>query len=345
MEKKKEAKCVIWDLDNTIWDGVLVESDNVILKDGIVEVIKTLDSRGILQSIASKNDYDLAIAKLKEFDLEQYFIYPEIHWNAKSESVLNIKNNINIGMDTIVFIDDQEYELAEVKNTHVEVECINALLYKEILTIPRFNPRFITIDSARRRKMYQDDYKRKVAESEYKGPSEVFLASLNMKFSIYRAEEEDLKRAEELTIRTNQLNATGKTFSYDELNELRNSKDHILLICELDDKFGTYGKIGLALINTKGEEWRLEMMLMSCRVVSRGVGTVLLNYIMKEAKKNNKKLIANFKDTGRNRMMNVSFRFAGFKEKYSDGDGNYILEHNLENIQEYPDYIELFICA
>lgn len=343
MEEKKEIKCVVWDLDNTIWDGVLVESDDVQLKPGIKEIIETLDSRGILHSVASKNDYEPAMAKLKEFGLDEYFLYPEIHWNAKSNSLGQIQKNINIGMDTIIFVDDQEFELEEVQNVHSAVKCLNANEYRTLLSNPRLNPKFITVDSTRRRKMYQDDYKRKQAEDVYNGPSEAFLASLNMKFSISDAQEEDLKRAEELTVRTNQLNATGRTFSYDELNALRQSENHKLLICELEDKFGTYGKIGLALISMQEDHWRLEMMLMSCRVVSRGVGTVLLNYIMKEAKRNNKKLLADFRDTGRNRMMQVSFRFGGFREKSSDGNGNYVLEHDLENVQDFPNYIEVSI--
>ncbi|SFS02504.1 HAD-IIIC family phosphatase [Anaeromicropila populeti] len=343
MEKDVEIKCVVWDLDNTIWQGVLMEGSNVSLMPEINEIIKTLDSRGILQAIASKNDYELAIEKLRELGLEEYFIYPEIHWDAKSFSIANIQKNINIGMNTILFVDDQEFELEEVQTAHPEVTCIHAKEYKKLLDNPRLNPRFITVDSARRRKMYQDDYIRKQAEKEYKGPSNAFLATLNMKFTISEAGEEDLKRAEELTVRTNQLNATGVTYSYEELNVIRKSSQHKLLVCELEDKYGTYGKIGLALIHMLEDHWKLEMMLMSCRVVSRGVGTVLLSYIMKEAKKQNKYLLADFRDTGRNRMMNVSFRFAGFQEKFSDGQGTYVLENNLENIQEYPDYIELYI--
>ncbi len=343
MEGKKEIKCVVWDLDNTIWDGILAESCAVRLKPGIKEIIEALDSRGILHSISSKNDYDMAMSKLEEFGLGDFFLYPEIHWNAKSYSLGQIQKNINIGMDSILFIDDQEFELEEVKNVHPSINCINSSQYRSLLDNPRLNPNFITVDSARRRKMYQDDYRRKQAESEYQGPSEAFLASLNMKFSICDAAEEDLERAEELTVRTNQLNATGKTFSYDELNMLRQSENHKLLICELEDRFGTYGKIGLALINMKEDHWRLEMMLMSCRVVSRGVGTVLLNHIMKEAKKNNKGLLADFRDTGRNRMMYVSFRFAGFREKSSGEDGSCLLEHDLGNIQDFPEYIEVCI--
>lgn len=343
MDEKKEIKCVVWDLDNTLWDGVLVESDNVQLKPGIKEIIETFDKRGILHSISSKNDYEPAMSKLKDFGLDEYFLYPEIHWNAKSYSLEQIQKNLNIGMDSILFIDDQEFELEEVRNVHPSINCLNTDQYETLLDNPRLNPKFITDDSARRRKMYKDDYRRKQAESDYKGPSESFLASLDMIFTISDAAEEDLKRAEELTVRTNQLNATGKTFSYDELNTLRQSENHKLLICELEDKFGTYGKIGLALININEDHWRLKMMLMSCRVVSRGVGTVLLNYIMKEAKKNNKALLADFRSTDRNRMMQVSFRFAGFREKFFDGNDNYVLEHDLVDIQDFPKYIEVCI--
>lgn len=343
MAEKKEIKCVVWDLDNTMWDGILTESEEVQLKPGIKDILKKLDERGILHSISSKNNFEPAMDKLKEFGLEHYFLYPQISWNAKSQALAQIQKDINIGIDTILFVDDQEFELEEVKSEHPEINCINALEYDTLLENPRLNPKFITVDSARRRKMYQDDCSRKQAEAEYQGPSEAFLASLNMKFRIHQAMEEDLKRAEELTVRTNQLNATGKTFSYEELNTLRLSDNYQLLVCELEDRYGTYGKIGLALISMEDEYWRLEMMLMSCRVVSRGVGTVLLSHIMQEAKQAGKKLTANFKDTGRNRMMNVSFRFAGFREKSHDGEGNYILEHDLENIQDFPDYIDIKI--
>ncbi|WP_430107825.1 HAD-IIIC family phosphatase [Paenibacillus sp. B1-33] len=341
MSEKTEWKCVVWDLDNTLWDGVLVESANVQLKPGIREIIETLDRRGILQSIASKNDYDLAMAKLKELRLDNYFLYPEIHWSAKSTSLAEIQKNINIGMDTILFIDDQPFELEEVKNVHDSVHCINADQTHTLLSLPGLYPRFITVDSARRRKLYQADYARKLAEREYEGPSEAFLATLSMKFTIYPAQEEDLQRAEELTVRTNQLNATGRTFSYEELDTLRKSPYHRLLVCQLEDKYGDYGKIGLALIHMLDTHWKLEMLLMSCRVVSRGVGTVLLSYILQEARKHQIPLLADFTETGRNRMMYISYRFAGFREKSSDGQGNYVLEHDLINIQDFPPYIEV----
>jgi FkbH-like protein len=340
-ESKKEIKCVIWDLDNTVWDGILVESDDVKLKPGIKEILQTLDSRGILQSVASKNNHEDAMKKLKEFEIDDFFLYPEINWNAKSSSIGNIQKNLNIALDTFLFVDDQQFEREEVNSVHPDVTCIDAVEYKTLPEVKRLNPRFITGDSKKRRKMYQDDIKRKVEEEDFEGPQETFLASLNMKFNISHAKEEDLKRAEELTVRTNQLNATGRTYDYDELDAFRLSDNYKLLVCELTDKYGSYGKIGLALIEITEEAWHIKLMLMSCRVMARGVGSVLLSYIMKEAKKAEKKLIAEFKHTGRNRQMFVTYKFANFKEVEKLDEENVVFENDFSNIQEYPHYIDI----
>ncbi|GGA37409.1 hypothetical protein GCM10007416_07890 [Kroppenstedtia guangzhouensis] len=336
----KEIKCVVWDLDNTIWDGVLLESPDVTLKPGLPEIIRELDSRGILQSIASKNNREDALAKLREFNLEEYFLYPEIHWNAKSSSIENICKNLNIGIDTLAFIDDQPFELQEVKSVHEQVLCLHAEEYQRLLDMPRFQPKMITEDSRRRRLMYMEDMQRKQDEEGYEGPKEEFLASLGMKFVITEAREEDLKRAEELTLRTNQLNSTGITYDYDELNCYRTDPNHLLLVCELTDKYGSYGKIGLALLQMEKEVNCLKLLLMSCRVMSRGVGTVLLTYLMQRTKEAGKRFRAEFRQTQRNRMMFVTYRLAGLKEVGQRGDIS-ILEHHLEKLNSYPPYIEV----
>lgn len=342
-QSKKEIKCVIWDLDNTIWDGTLPEGDDVTLKPGIVDVLKKLDSRGILHSIASKNNYEPAMEKMKEFGIDEYFLYPEINWNSKSSMITNIQKNLNVHFDTMLFVDDQPFEREEVESVHETVTTIDALEYITMPELPRLNPRFITGDSKLRRKMYQDDIKRKDEESEYEGASEEFLASLNMKFIIHEAVEEDLKRAEELTVRTNQLNATGKTYDYDELNEFRISDKHKLLVCELTDRYGSYGKIGLALVELNEDNWHLKLLLMSCRVMSRGVGTVVMSYILQECKKAGKRFLADFRRTDRNRMMYVSYKFANFKEVSSDDEGNIQFENDLSMIQPFPPYIDIKI--
>lgn len=341
MNIKNKIKCVVWDLDNTLWNGVLSEADNIFLKPLIKNMVKTLDTRGVLQSIASKNDFDLAMNKLKEFGIEKYFLYPEIHWNAKSLSVGKIKENLNIGIDSILFIDDQLFELEEVASVYPDINILSAELLDGLLDNPHLKPDFVTVDSVQRRRMYQQDYQRKKAEQAYQGPTESFLASLNMKLFIYDAKEEDLQRAEELTVRVNQLNATGQSFSYDELNEFRQSDSHKLLICELNDKYGSYGKIGLALISLYEDYWQLDLLLVSCRVISRGVGTILLNYIIGEALGSQKILLANFKKTGSNRMMEVAFRFSGFKQISSGNGGSSILQYQSKVVPSFPDYVEI----
>ncbi|SFS44357.1 HAD-IIIC family phosphatase [Marininema halotolerans] len=336
----KEIKCVVWDLDHTIWEGVLLESSHVTLKPGITEIIHELDRRGILQSIASKNNREDALKKLREFGLAEYFLYPEIHWNAKSTSIEAIRIQLNIGLDTFAFIDDQPFEREEVKSVHEEVLCMDAVKYRELLHLSRMQPKRLTADSSRRRLMYIENMKRQQEEEIYEGPKEAFLSSLKMKFVISEAREEDLQRAEELTLRTNQLNSTGITYDYDELNFFRQDPNHLLLVCELTDRYGSYGKIGLALIHKRAEADYLKLLLMSCRVMSRGVGTVLLTHLMQQTKNAGKRFLAEFCQTDRNRMMFVTYRLAGFKEVDQRGDIS-ILEHPLEKLYPFPSYMDV----
>ncbi|MBE9224521.1 HAD-IIIC family phosphatase [Phormidium sp. LEGE 05292] len=339
---QKTIKCVVWDLDNTLWNGVLLEDDRIELKPNVLSIVKTLDNRGILQSIASKNDYDRAMAKLEELGLHDYFLYPQINWNSKVSSIQEIAKLINIGINAIAFIDDQPFELEEVNFSLPKVFCINAAFLEKLLDMPEMNPIFITEDSKNRRLMYIGDIQRQKLESEFVGSKEEFLATLKMHFTISLAQEEDLQRAEELTTRTNQLNTTGYTYSYDELNQFRQSNNHKLLIASLSDKYGSYGKIGLALVECQQNIWTIKLLLMSCRVMSRGVGAIMLNYIMKLAKENNVRLCAEFVFNNRNRMMYIAYKFAGFKEidkKYELS----LLENDLKSIQPYPKYIQIQI--
>lgn len=333
-------KCVVWDLDNTVWKGILLEDVNVCLFENIIEIIGALDSRGILQSIASKNEPAKVLDKLKQFGLEEYFLFPQINWNSKASSIEKIAESLNIGLDSIAFIDDDLVELNEVKFSHPEVTCLNATSRDQILSMPEMNPRFITRDSRLRRKMYVSEQARKQVEAEFVGPKEEFLASLDMKLSIGSAREEDLMRAEELTVRTNQLNTTGRTYSYDELNEYRLSDRYKLLIAGLDDRFGSYGKIGLALIECSEEVWTIKLLLMSCRIMTRGIGAVMINFIRSLAKSKNVRLIAEFIQTDRNRLMFVTYRLMGFRE-IQRSDDLLLLEDEMAEIPDCPPYIEM----
>jgi FkbH-like protein len=333
-------KCVVWDLDNTLWDGVLLEDERVTVRPEAVAEIKRLDELGVLHSIASRNDHEAAMDRLRAEGLADYFLYPQINWNPKSGSIGVIAKSINIGLDAIAFVDDQPFERAEVEHALSGVTTVDSAEIATALRRPEFQPKFVTDESRHRREMYRSAVDRDEAEEEYTGTSEEFLATLGMRFTIAPAAQEDLQRAEELTIRTNQLNSTGRTYSYDELSELRESPDHLLLVASLTDRYGGYGKIGLALIERGAEVWYLRMMLMSCRVMARGVGTVLLNHIMTLARDAGAVLRADFVETGRNRLMYVTYGFAGFTESSRDGD-HVMLEADLGRVQPAPDYLTL----
>lgn len=339
---EKIIKCVVWDLDNTLWDGILLENNEVTLRQEIPQIIKILDERGILQSISSKNEKDIAAEKLKELGLLDYFLYPQINWDSKANAIRTIARNLNIGLNSIAFVDDQQFELDEVAFSLPGVTCIHASKIPEITGMKIMNPLFVTEDSAKRRKMYVNDIKRHRAEESFTGSKNDFLKSLDVEVTVFPAGRNDLMRAEELTVRTNQLNATGYTYSYSELDAFRNSDAYKLLMVGLKDRYGDHGHVGLTLLECEKGKWTIKLLIVSCRVMSYGIGSILLTYLMYEAKDAGVELYAEYIENTRNRMMNVTYRLAGFEEK-EHHDRFYLLQHPLTGIPGYPDYAHLKI--
>lgn len=338
--KKGQVKCVVWDLDNTIWDGILLEGGDVRVRPEAADLIRTLHQRGILNSVASRNDHDAAMAALERAGLADYFLCPQVSWNPKSDSVAAVASTLNIGLDTIAFIDDQEFERDEVCFRHPQVLCYDAADVASLADRPEFTPKFVTEESAMRRELYASGFERDRAEKDFAGTNEEFLATLGMVMTIAPATVADLRRAEELTVRTNQLNSTGVTYSYAELESMLTSPRHLLLVADLDDRYGSYGKIGLALVETSDTCWTLKLLLMSCRVMSRGVGTVLLHHVMRQANAAGARLLAEFVPTDRNRVMHITYRFAGFTEQ-SEHNGVLVLAGPAGEVPEPPAYLRL----
>jgi FkbH-like protein len=341
--KAKTVKCVIWDLDDTLWTGTLLEDKAVSLRHGVRTILETLDGRGILNSIASRNDYVSTMQVLKTLGIEEFFLYPQIGWGAKSGAVKTIAAELNIGLDTLLFVDDQQFEREEVTFALPEVRAFDALDIERLLDRDDLNPKMVTEESRYRRHRYQSDIARQAAEDAFTGPSEEFLASLDMRLTIHPAAEGDLHRAEELTVRTNQLNATGIAYSYAELDEFRRSPGQWLLIADLADKYGGYGKIGLTLVERAASVWTIRLLLMSCRVMSRGVGGIMLREIVERAHDAKVDLLADFIPTDRNRMMYVAYQFAGFRD-YSTSGGRQTLRHDGTVPAPRPPYIRVDPC-
>jgi len=336
----KTAKCLVWDLDDTVWHGTLLEGDNLRLREGVADTMRTLDERGILHSIASRNEPEPALAALRRFGLEDFFLVPQIGWGSKSESIGRIAERLNIGVDALAFVDDQPFERDEVAHVHPAVLCLDAALVPDIRGMDAFSPKYVTPESRQRRYMYRADLQRQKLETSFDGPADEFLASLGMEMRIAPACEEDLWRAEELTVRTNQLNTSGETFDREQLAFFMESPDHLLLVAELTDRYGSYGKIGLALIETGAADWTIRLLLMSCRVMSRGVGGVLIQHIREMARQEGVALRARFVSTPRNRMMYVTYKMNAFNEIGRDGD-LVELQNDLDRVMRIPDYVRL----
>jgi methoxymalonate biosynthesis protein len=307
----KAVKCLVWDLDNTLWQGTLLEDGEVALSERIREVVKALDERGILQAVASKNDYDHAWERLEKLGIAEYFVLPQIGWGPKSESVRRIADRLNFTLDTIAFVDDQPAERAEVAHHLPVVRCYPAEQASELASLPEFSP-VVTADSRRRREMYRAGFSREAAREEFAGPDEEFLRTLGLEMTIRRATEPDLDRVEELTLRTSQMNATGVHYGHEQLRALLADRTHEVLVVQLRDRFGDHGAVGIVLLERHPGAWLLRLLATSCRVVSFGAGAVLLRWLIDEAARSGVQLLADFRRTERNRMMEVAYRFAGF---------------------------------
>ncbi len=335
----KTIKCIVWDLDDTIWEGVLLEDEEVKLKSNIFEIITELDRRGVLQSIASKNSLERSMSKLEEFGIAEYFLYPQIGWSSKSESVKCIANELNIAIDTFLFIDDQNFELEEVKFHCPKISILNAADITGLLSRPDILSNLPSSEAGKRRMLYAAEKNRKEFQGSFSGTNEDFLKTLNLKFFIKKATYEDLVRAEELTLRTNQLNTTGRTFSFSQLSEYLRDENFELLIAGLEDRYGDYGKIGLALIEKNNDTWNILLFLMSCRVISRGVGSVFLNHIINKSLIDKKRLTADFYKNDVNEMMYITYKMSGFNE--IDVNDPSSLEYANSKKKIIPAYVEL----
>lgn len=318
------VKCLVWDLDDTLWDGVVLEQDEPEPFPEAVGTLRALDERGILHAAASRSDPSAVSRHLAGHGLDDWFCAVQAGWGAKSEAVRRIAEALNIGLDTVAFIDNDPAERAEVAAVLPMVRCYPAEDAGRLPERPEFRPEHVTAVAAQRRRLYRTEWERRQAEEDFAGSRQEFLATLGLVMEVRPAGEEDLARASELTVRTHQLNSTGLTYDVTELRELSGSPDHEVLVARLSDRFGDYGVIGLAVTRLDGDDAVLRLMLMSCRVASRGVGGVLLGHLVGRALESGRRPVAHFVPTDVNRNMLVTLRFAGFAP-VGEEDGHTVL--------------------
>lgn len=313
-ERTKKIKCVVWDLDNTLWDGVLVEDgpDKLELKPEIAEVIQALDDRGILHSIASKNNRDEAMKVLKQFHMDEYFLCPQISWQPKSESIRAIAQQLNIGMDSLLFVDDSQFELEQVKAACPGIRVLDALQYGTLCEMKECQVP-VTAESKERRKMYQVEAKRQDVAAEFSNDYFAFLRDCQIQLSIRPMTEENVERVHELTQRTNQMNFSGNRYDRDVLKTILAAShlDTYVLSCE--DRFGSYGVVGFSIVDKR--EPRMTDLMFSCRVQSKRVEHAFLANIMRTyIGELGKDFWANYRKTTRNAPSGKVFADLGMEE-------------------------------
>jgi FkbH-like protein len=317
----RKIKCVVWDLDNTLWKGTLVEGDEVVLNPGIAELLKYFDERGILLSVVSKNDFDPAWKKLQELGVAEYFLYPQIDWLPKSQKIKNIATSLNLGIDSFAFIDDNQFELDEVSSVIPELLPINANQIASLKSDPRFRGS-VTEESRQRRKMYQEQVSREKEEQGFGDDYLGFLASCAMTLEIAGYSEEDAERVAELVQRTNQLNFSGRKYSRDELLAVIANPTLGKYVLRVSDKYGSYGAVGFCLVKDKPDTVEVLDFMLSCRVQSKFVEQALFAHLLQHHNPGGAKAIwVNFKKTDRNTPAHNVLRAIGFEPCESPRNG------------------------
>ncbi|MBK8906616.1 MAG: HAD-IIIC family phosphatase [Rhodospirillales bacterium] len=331
-----QVKCVVFDLDDTLWTGVLLHGDRPRLRPGVERVLRELDRRGILLSLASKNDYGSAWEQLIRMGLDDLFLHPQIGWQPKSIGIARIADHLNLGLDAFAFVDDNPFERAEVAAACPEVVAFDAAEMEAILDHPRFRGSD-SVDAARRRQYYRDEMARNAVRKQSSHDYGAFLRSCDIELSARTFASKDLDRTAELIQRTNQLNFSGRHYGRDDI--LRLVRDSCFRICVMTcrDRFGDYGTIGVAVVARLGATLRIEDLMLSCRVQGRGLERAVFAHLITSTAPRPERLWVRFRPTARNAPARQALEDLGFRldcDGAGDVDGaGFILDVTHHDLQ------------
>jgi len=348
-------KCIVLDLDNTLWGGIVGEDGFNKIKLGpqppgntyieFQKYLLSLHERGIILAVNSKNNLEDAIQVIKKHPnmilREKHFGCLKINWNDKATNLKEIAQELNIGLDSMVFIDDDQVNRDFVRETLPEVLTIelpkDPSLYVSTLTeLNDFHVIKITEEDKQRGKMYTEQRMR--VKSEKNSTSfEEYLKQLNIKIHIKKADEFTIPRISQLTLKTNQFNLTTKRYQEEDIKNFSKDKKKIVGCAQIEDKFGDNGITSVFIVKKDNEEeWIIDTFLLSCRVIGRGVEEGILDHIINEAKKNNvKRIIGNFIPTKKNKPSESFLPNFGFEKE------NECWVYDLEKYSKKPSHLLL----
>jgi FkbH-like protein len=317
----KKIKCVVWDLDNTLWDGILAEGDVVTPQPEVIRLLQHLDERGILLSIASKNDHASAWQKLEQLGISEYFLCPQIDWGPKSTGIQTIARRLNIGIDTFAFVDDNPFELDQVSHAVPEVVCIDARDMASLFSDSRFKGN-VTAEASQRRQLYQEAMAREQASKECGSNYTGFLASCGIVLDVVPYTPEYLERVAELVQRTNQLNFSGHRYTRAELDKILATSHLEKFVLKCSDKYGIYGTVGFSIVEQGSGLVQVHDFMLSCRVQGKFIEQAFFHHLMEHHNSEGAtKLWINFRDTARNKPARQVLESLGFRKCDAASDG------------------------
>ena len=284
-------KCIVFDLDNTIWEGTLDANDKVVLNNLVKKYIQEAYEKGIVLAIASKNNYEQAYKKIVELGINQYFYKFYISWNDKYKSIISLAKELNISVDDILFIDDSDLELAQAIYYIPSLQILNV---KDIKQLEKYlnEVNALTEETKSRNKIYKILEKRK--NKEIQMSREDFLKYCDIKVNISIAKREDFLRINELLSRTNQMNLNNKLLTVEELLVIQNNPNYTILSIKMKDIFADYGIVGTTIIKENNNNIEIKNLAISCKVEGRNIGKCVIDYLKELAKAKKKKIIAKY---------------------------------------------------
>jgi len=296
-------KCIVLDLDNTLWGGVVGEDG----KEGILlsmdekgeafiafqQALRDLYDRGIILSINSKNNPDDALDVIRTHPnmllKEHHFAATRINWNDKVQNMRELADELNIGLDSMVFLDDSALQREAVKSALPEVAVPDMpedpkLYTQMLLSLPYFHSNTLTDEDKMRGNFYVTERLRTKAESRFEN-REAFLENLGLQVRVVRNDMKAVSRIAQLTEKTNQFNTHKIPKTEEEIRVFMENPDTDVFYAQASDRFGDHGIIAVALVEKSGTTWNIPTLLMSCRVFERGIENAFVYAIAKAATK------------------------------------------------------------
>ncbi len=360
----RNKKALVLDLDNTLWGGIVGEDgpENIEIgqETGIGQVysefqtyLKNSRDMGILLNINSKNEEDNALSGLNRPDSvlrPKDFIVIKANWDPKDENLRRIAEELNIGEDSLVFVDDNPAERHRVR-LRVPAAAVPEITegqepapeqYIKILDRSGFfEPVRLSGEDLNRSGMYMANAMRKEMESTFQDYRQ-YLLSLNMKAEIESFAPEYMQRIAQLTNKSNQFNLTTLRCSQAEIESFRADSRYLTLYGRLRDRFGDNGVVSVVLGRQEGQRLHLKLWLMSCRVLKRDMEKAMLDQVVKRAAARGvKTVIGYYYPTDKNRMVKEFYGRMGFALTEEKEDGSSIWEMNTEGYEEQNTVIQI----